>query len=77
MTTDDPTYPEHFNPCPDSYGADLFEHWETTAPDEYSLLSIAATPVGMTLRPGDWILRRRWAPASEPTTYNRARLTDL
>ena len=72
----DLTYPEHFNPCPDSIGFTLFEHWETTGPDEYSLLSIASTPIDMGLKPGDWIVRRRWAPAAEPRLYNRARLPE-
>ena len=70
----DLAHPEHFNPCPDSSGFVLFEHWETTGPDEYHLLNIAATPLDMTLAPGDWIIRRRWAPGAEPTLYSRARL---
>ena len=74
MNTYTLTYPEHFNPAPDSAGFDLFEHWETTGPDEYGLLLVSSSPIGMRLQPGDWILRRRWAPASEPATYNHARL---
>lgn len=70
-------YPEHFNPSPDSTGFDLYEHWETTGPDEYNLLAVAATPVAFgPLKPGDWFLRRRWAPVGEPTVYNRARLAE-
>ena len=46
----DLAYPEHFNPCPDSSGFVLFEHWETTGPDEYHLLNIAATLCGYDTR---------------------------
>ena len=69
------TYPEHFNPCLDSTGMHLYEHWEEPIPGsgEYNLLAVAATPHGMSLEPGDWILQRRWAPASEPELINRAR----
>ena len=71
-----PTYPEHFNPSPDSAGFDLYEHWETIGPDEYALLAVAATPLAFdALQPGDWYLKRRWAPAGEPVVYNRARPT--
>lgn len=73
----DPTmaYPEHFNPSPDSIGFDLYEHWQMIGEDEYFMLSVAATPLAFDrLEPGDWILKRRWAPAGEPTVYNRARL---
>ena len=75
MSDLDMTYPEYFNPAPNSFGFDLYEHWETTGPDEYSLLNIAATPLAFDrMKPGDWYLKRRWAPAGEPSVYNRARL---
>lgn len=68
------TYPEHFNPCPDSQGMVLYEHWEEPIPgsEEYALLAVAATPVDFALSPGDWVIARRWGPASEPNLYNRA-----
>ena len=69
------TYPEHFNPSPDSIGFVLYEHWEEPIPHsgEYHLLAVVSTPHDIDLKPGDWILKRRWAPAAEPTFYNRAR----
>jgi hypothetical protein len=73
-----PTYPEHFNPTPDSQGYVLFEHWEEPIPgsEEYNLLAVVSTPADLELDPGDWVLKRRWAPAAEPTIHNRARRQD-
>jgi len=49
-------------------GIELFEHWEGD-----SLLLISSTTYGMELKPGDTIIRRRWAAAGEPKIYNSAK----
>lgn len=61
-----------YNPTPQSTGMDMYEHWERDG-GRMALLTVSSTPVGMELRPGDVILRRRWGPASEPEMYNRAK----
>lgn len=65
-----------FNPCPDSAGLDLFELWESLASGDHFLVAISGSPADWTLRPGDTIVRRRWAPASSPAIYNEAREAD-
>ena len=65
--------PERFNPCPESTGVELFELWEVCADGSQFLVAIAGTASDWRVRPGDTIVRRRWAPASEPTLYNSAR----
>lgn len=65
------------NPIPEGqYGTELFEHWEdnTSQPQLPHLLLIASTPNGMTLQPGDTILKRLWVPASPALVYNQAQL---
>ena len=62
-----------FNPCPDSTGLDLFELWESLASGDHFLVAIAGSPADWMLKPGDTIVRRRWAPASSPAIYNEAR----
>ena len=62
-----------FNPCPDSTGLDLFELWESLASGGHFLVAVAGSPADWVLKPGDTIVRRRWAPASSPAIYNEAR----
>ena len=64
--------PEQFNPCPESTGVDLFELWEPCADGSRFLVSVSGSP-SWPLRPGDTIVRRRWAPASDPSLWNEAR----
>ena len=56
------------NPCPESSGHVMFEHWERHG-DTMRLLAVASEPTRMGLATGDVILERRWAPASGPTVY--------
>lgn len=65
-------YPRHVNPTPDGAGMLLYEHWEQPAAGQTYLLAVSSTATGMVLKPGDFILERRWGPASVPTIYNRA-----
>lgn len=64
--------PERFNPAADSSGVDLFEHWEEDRDGKPYLLAVVSDPSSLELQAGDWILRRRWAPAAIPTLHNRA-----
>ena len=70
----EPVQPEYFNPCPDSTGLDLIELWETQAENDFYLIGINSTPYMFgALEEGDFILKRRWAPAGFPTVYNQAK----
>lgn len=65
--------PADFNPTPTAEGFALWEHWETGKDGRHYLLLVSSSSVGMTLRPGDFILHRAWAPASTPVVHNHAR----
>ena len=74
MSYEPPVQPEYFNPCPHSTGLDLFEHWETQAENDFYLIGINSTPYMFgALEEGDFILKRRWAPAGLPTVYNQVK----
>ena len=55
---------------------DLFEHWERVdrghAGVGYYLLAVSSTPVGMTLKPGDAIVKRTYMPISPAAVFNEA-----
>ena len=65
--------PEQFNPCPESTGMQLFELWESFDDGSRFLVSISGTAAAWKLRPGDTVVRRQWAPASDPVLWNEAR----
>ena len=66
-----------FNLTPTSKGFTLFEHWETGKDGKHYPLLVSSTPINMTLKPGDLVLRRAWAPASTPTLCNRDEIATL
>lgn len=63
-----------FNPTPTSEGWDLFEHWQIGQDGRPWLMLVTSSPYDVgALDPGDFILRRRWAPAGSPEVVNHAR----
>lgn len=56
---------EMFNPCRNSMGITLYEHWEQDSKGRPNLLYVSSTPP-KTLDPGDTVVRRTYAPAGAP-----------
>jgi hypothetical protein len=71
MTNEQPFDYVDVNPSPDSTGLEMFEHWEKTDRGYY-LLDVSSSGPAIPMKPGDIILTRTWAPAGEPSLYNRA-----
>ena len=53
------------NPCPDSAGLQLFEHWQPGAHGPY-LLRVTSDRTVLEVKPGDTVVMRTWAAAGPP-----------